>query len=124
MRRACLGFTLIEVLVALSIIAVSLMAASRVALNVLNTSQDLKLKLSADWVAQNRLETHRIYDEWLPAGVLKGKEMQAGVMLDWVEEITDTPNPAFKKVVVNVYAPDHPDHSLRRLVGFLVKPAI
>lgn len=109
---------------ALSIIAVSLMAASRVALNVLNTSQDLKLKLSADWVAQNRLETHRIYGEWLPSGVLKGKEMQAGIMLDWVEEITDTPNPAFKKVVVNVYEPEHPDYSLRRLVGFLVKPAV
>lgn len=124
MRRAYLGFTLIEVLVALSIIAVSLMAASRVALNVLNTSQDLKLKLSADWVAQNRLERHRIYEEWLPAGVLKGQEMQAGVMLNWVEEITDTPNPAFKKVVVNVYEPSHPDYSLRRLVGFLVNPAL
>ena len=61
MRKNNLGFTLIEVLVALSIIAVSLMAASRVALNVLNTSEYLKLKLSADWVAQNRLETHYIY---------------------------------------------------------------
>ena len=50
--------------------------------------------------------------------------MQAGVMLNWVEEITDTPNPAFKKVVVNVYEPSHPDYSLRRLVGFLVKPAL
>jgi general secretion pathway protein I len=124
MHKAYLGFTLIEVLVALAIIAVSLMAASRVALSVLNTSQDLKLKLSADWVAQNRLENHRVYEEWLPAGILKGQETQAGLTLNWVEEITDTPNPAFRKVVVNVYAPDHPEYSLRRLVGFLVKPAI
>jgi general secretion pathway protein I len=123
MRKSNQGFTLIEVLVAVSIIAVSLMAASRVSLNALNTSEYLKLKLSADWVAQNRLETHSIYNEWLPAGVLKGQEVQAGILLNWVEEITDTPNPAFKKVVVNVYEPSNPDYSLRRLVGFLVKPA-
>jgi general secretion pathway protein I len=124
MRKSNLGFTLIEVLVALSIIALSLMAASRVALNVLNTSEYLKLKLSADWVAQNRLETHYIFKEWLPVGVLKGQEVQAGFVFNWVEEITDTPNPAFKKVVVNVYEPSNPDSSLRRLVGFLVKPAL
>ena len=124
MRKSNLGFTLIEVLVAVSIIAVSLMAASRVALNALNSSEYLKLKLSADWVAQNRLETHSIYNEWMPAGVFRGQEEQAGILLNWEEEITDTPNPAFKKVVVNVYEPSNPDYSLRRLVGFLVKPAI
>lgn len=124
MRKSNLGFTLIEVLVAVSIIAVSLMAASRVALNALNSSEYLKLKLSADWVAQNRLETHSIYNEWMPAGVFRGQEEQAGILFNWEEEITDTPNPAFKKVVVNVYEPSNPDYSLRRLVGFLVKPAI
>ena len=124
MRKSNLGFTLIEVLVAVSIIAVSLMAASRVALNALNSSEYLKLKLSADWVAQNRLETHSIYNEWMPAGVFRGQEEQAGILFNWEEEITDTPNPAFKKVVVNVYEPSNPEYSLRRLVGFLVKPAI
>jgi general secretion pathway protein I len=124
MRKSNLGFTLIEVLVAVSIIAVSLMAASRVALNALNSSEYLKLKLSADWVAQNRLETHSIYNEWMPAGVFRGQEEQAGILLNWEEEITDTPNPAFKKVVVNVYEPSNPEYSLRRLIGFLVKPAI
>ncbi len=124
MRKSNLGFTLIEVLVAVSIMAVSLMAASRVALNALNSSEYLKLKLSADWVAQNRLETHSIYNEWMPAGVFRGQEEQAGILFNWEEEITDTPNPAFKKVVVNVYEPSNPEYSLRRLVGFLVKPAI
>jgi general secretion pathway protein I len=124
MRKSNLGFTLIEVLVTLSIIAFSVMAANRVSLNALNTSSYIKLKLSADWVAQNRLETHYIYKEWLPAGILKGQEVQAGIVLNWVEEITDTPNPAFKKVVVNVFEPSNPEHSLRRLVGFLVKPAV
>jgi general secretion pathway protein I len=124
MRKNNLGFTLIEVLVALSIIAVSVLASNRVALNVLNTSNYLKLKLSADWVAQNRLETHYIYKDWLPSGVSRGQEVQAGIVFNWVEEITDTPNPAFKKVVVNVFERSNPEHSLRRLVGFLVKPAV
>jgi hypothetical protein len=37
------------------------------------------------------------------------------------EEITETPNPAFRKVVVEVYAAEDPNFIVRRLVGFLTQ---
>lgn len=117
------GFTLIEVLVAMAIIAVSLISASSIALKMTSNSQDFKLKLAADWVAQNKLEKHSSYGEWLAVGVSTGQETQAGIKLFWKEEITATPNPAFRKVIVNVYRPDDLTYSLRRVVGFLVRPA-
>lgn len=116
------GFTLIEVLVAMAIVAVSLAAVSRAAIGAIDTSANLKSRVIADWVAQNRLESHQAKHDWLAPGVLKGEETQAGVLMLWKEKISDTPNPAFRKVVVEVYAADDKTYVLRRLVGFLANP--
>lgn len=113
------GFTLIEVLIAMAIIAVTLAAASRTAGHALDSSAELKRRVVADLVAQNRLELHKAKHDWLSAGKLTGEETQAGLTMQWKEEITDTPNPAFRKVVVEVYAAEDSQFILRKLVGFL-----
>lgn len=115
------GFTLIEVLVAMAIIAVTLAAASRAAGHAIDSSAELKRRVVADLVAQNRLETHQARHDWLAPGKLTGVETQAGMAMVWKEEITDTPNPAFRKVVVEVYAAEDPNFIVRRLVGFLTQ---
>lgn len=114
------GFTLIEVLVAMAIIAVTLAAASRSAGHAIENSEQLKRRLVADLIAQNRLELHSARHDWLPAGNSTGEETQAGVSLVWKENISDTPNPAFRKVVVEVYSKEEPSYIIRKLVGFLV----
>lgn len=110
---------MIEVLVAMAIIAVTLAAASRSAGHAIDTSADLKRRVAADVVAQNRLEIHTAKHDWLVPGKLTGEETQAGLTMVWKEDVTDTPNPAFRKVVVNVYDIEDQNFSLRRLVGFL-----
>jgi general secretion pathway protein I len=116
------GFTLIEVLVAMAIIAVTLAAASRSAGYAIENSAELKRRLMADIIAENRLELHSARHDWLPVGKLTGEETQAGIRLDWNEEISNTANPAFRKVVVEVYSKDEPNYIIRKLVGFLVLP--
>lgn len=118
--RTC-GFTLIEVLVAMAIIAVTLAAASRAAGHAIDSSAELKRRVLADMVAQNRLELHSAKHDWLPPGKLTGEETQAGFTMTWKEEITETPNPAFRKVVVEVYAKEDQHFIVRRLVGFLIQ---
>lgn len=114
-----LGFTLIEVLVGMAIIAVTLAAASRAAGHAIETSNEMKHRVIADLVAQNRLELHKASHDWLAPGKLTGEETQAGIRMIWKEAITDTPNPAFRKIEVQVFAAENPDYQLRRLVGFL-----
>lgn len=114
-----IGFTLIEVLVGMAIIAVTLAAASRAAGHAIETSNEMKRRVIADLVAQNRLEMHKARHDWLAPGKLTGEETQAGISMIWKEAITDTPNPAFRKIEVEVFVAENPDYQLRRLVGFL-----
>ncbi len=114
-----IGFTLIEVLVGMAIIAVALAAASRAAGHAIETSNQLKRRVIADLVAQNRLEIHKARHDWLAPGKSSGQETQANIPMIWKEVVTETPNPAFRKIVVEVFAVEEPNYQLRRLVGFL-----
>ena len=125
------GFTLVEVLVALAIIAVALMAAARAAsLGTTNVSE-LRLRLFAGWVAENVLAEQRARGEWLPPGTYQGRAQQANMDFTWRENVSLTPNIAFRRVDIFVYvAPAEPgsiespsieSHSAH-LAGFLTQP--
>lgn len=115
------GFTLIEVLVAMAILAVALAAASRGASLALNHDDAMKQRILADMVAQNAISRHLANDEWW-LGARQGTEEQAGIRFTYQELASSTPNPAFRKVVVTVLDPHDNQHTLRQLVGFLVNP--
>ncbi len=114
------GFTLLESLVALAILAIALSAVLRVAGAETRHTEDLRIRLLADWVAQNRLALHTAQGDWLAVGTQKGEDTQAGIVLQWREEITVTPNPAFRRIEVSVFTAEDPEHVLRKLTGFLV----
>lgn len=115
------GFTLLETLVALAIFAIALAAIMRAAGAEIRHSEELRLRLLADWVAQNRLALHAARGDWAAIGAQDGEETQAGIRLLWREEISATPNPAFRRIEVMVFMPGDTQHSLRKLTGFLVK---
>ena len=115
------GFTLLETLVALAIMAIALAAVMRATGAGTNHAEAMRMRIVADWVAQNRLAQHAARCAFLPPGVQNGEETQAGIRLLWKEEISVTPNPAFRRIEVSVYAPDDQDFALRRLIGFLVQ---
>lgn len=124
-RRCRRGFTLVEVLVALAIISVALLAALRAAGQATQAVDELRLRLFAGWVAQNRLAEHRARGDWLALGISRGAQRQAGADFVWREEVIGTPNPAFRRVDVFVTAPATPSGDARvlaRLTGFVVRP--
>lgn len=115
------GFTLLETLVALAILAIALAAVMRATGASTNHADAMRMRVVADWVAQNRLAQHAASGDFLPPGAQNGEETQAGIRLLWKEEIGVTPNPAFRRIEVSVYSPDDPEFALRRLSGFLVQ---
>ncbi len=123
-RDARAGFTLIEVLVALAIISVALMAALRAAGQGALNASELRAHLLAGWVAQNRIEEHRARGDWLDMGIRRGTEVEGGVQFGWREEVAPMPNPSFRRVDVFVFAPSEESRSLAHLAGFVTLPVI
>ena len=116
-----MGFTLIEVMVALAIIAVALLSALRAAGQGTVSVGELRARLLAGWVAENLLAEHRARGEWLPLGIQRGTQYQAGIEFRWREEVTAMPSPAFRRIDVFVFATPEEAHSLARLSGFVVQ---
>ena len=115
------GFTLLETLVALAILAIALAAVMRATGAGINHADAMRMRVLADWVAQNRLAQHAARGDFLPPGIQNGEETQAGIRFIWKEDIGATPNPAFRRIEVSVYAPADPEYALRRLSGFMVQ---
>jgi general secretion pathway protein I len=118
------GFTLIEVLVALAIIAIALLAALRAAGQSTNSVNELRARLLAGWVADNLLAQHRAFHDWPLPGSQHGKQSEGNIAFSWREEIITTPNSAFRRIDVFVsMAPDEA-HVLAHLTGFVTRPSL
>jgi general secretion pathway protein I len=115
----CNGFTLVEVLVALAIVAIALLASGRAASLSAGATLDLKLRLLAGFVAENRMSELAARRAWPAPGIYEGAEQQAGIDFAWRSTVSSTPHPAFRRVEIVVALPDKPSHELRRLVAVL-----
>ncbi len=116
------GFTLIEVLVALAIISIALLAALRAAGQGTANVGELRARLLAGWVAENLLAEHRARGDWLPLGIQRGKKREGGLEFAWREEVISTPNPAFRRIEVFVFAAPEESRAIAHLTGFAVLP--
>jgi general secretion pathway protein I len=113
------GFTLIEILVALAIVAVALAAGMRSIAQSSDAATLLKHRTLALWVAQNRLAAAQLAIPWPALGNRNGTAEEARTRFVWSETVDGTPNPAFRKIEITVADPGAPDYVLARLVGYL-----
>ncbi|HEX4918997.1 MAG TPA: type II secretion system minor pseudopilin GspI [Limnobacter sp.] len=120
-RRQHQGFTLIEALVAMTIIAVALIACLKAAGN-LNLQQDEMIKRQyAQWSADNVANFIRVSGVYPSAQNAVQQCPQANFQLTCQVIITNTPNPNFRRVeiVVKDAFAGEAGNELARLVVFL-----
>ncbi len=106
----------------MAIVSIALLAALRAAGQGTNNAAELRARLIAGWVAENRLAEHRGKGDWPSLGIQRGIEHQAGIELAWREEVIGTPNRSFRRVDVFVYSPAVADNVLAHVTGFVVNP--
>jgi general secretion pathway protein I len=116
------GFTLIEVLIALAIVSIALLAALRAAGQATSSLDELRARLLGGWVAENIMAVHRARGDWLPLGIQRGRQREGGIEFAWSEEVIATPNPAFRRIDVFVFASPEESRVLAHYTGFVVRP--
>lgn len=95
------GFTLIEVMVALAILAVVAVAASRASSAYLNSVEVLRTRTLAHFVAQNVAADLRIQESWLTANSTQTVDAQ-GRAWQVAMTVNSTLTPALKEVNISV----------------------
>lgn len=115
------GFTLLEVLIALAIIAIALAAAVRAVGVATNSTEALRTRLAATWVAQNQLALHLAGRDWPSVGEQEGNAELAGMRFMWRETVTGTANPAFRRMRVTVFANGGMGAVLGDVTGYLTQ---
>jgi len=96
--RAASGFTLLEVLVAVAIVATALAAGSRAASNIVDNSQRLNDITLAKWCADNALTEMRLIHRFPDVGTANYTCNQVGHDFKGIERVQGTPNPSFHRV--------------------------
>ncbi len=105
-RNPAAGFTLLEVLVALTILAVALTAALRSAMALTNNVRDIRWKQYALMTAENRLIELQLGAGAIRIGVSGFSCEQGGATFSCEQIIRPTPNPFFDRVEVTVRSSD------------------
>ena len=119
MQRSA-GFTLLEVLVALAIVAVALIAVVRALGQSIDVGAALRDRTLALWVAENRLNGHYLIRDWPDTKTTDGTIDANGRTWRWREIVSQTEVAEMRRLDIEVRLTDD-GGALARLSGFLLK---
>lgn len=122
MSRWHRGFTLLEVLVALAVLAIALAAIMRAMAQAIDTTATLREHNEALWVAQNRLTEHQMRRDWPAADTTDGEAEMGGEKWFWREQVSTTPEPKMRRIEITVRRLADSKETLAKLVGYLLNP--
>ncbi len=97
------GFTLIEIMVALLIIAVALGGAVKIMGQNSHNVSLLSQKTFAQWVGLNQLAKVKLEGKWLKTGESKGEVEMAQQKWLWVQKVIKTEIDDVNRLEVSVY---------------------
>ncbi|MBL0164579.1 MAG: type II secretion system minor pseudopilin GspI [Xanthomonadales bacterium] len=111
------GFTLLEVLIALVVVALALLALTRTAGGQISRFDGLRERTLAGWVAANVLSETRIATPLPPVGKRDGRTRLGNRDWRWSLEVKATDDPGMRRLDVAVFAADSNEPSAS-LTGF------
>ena len=118
-RERNVGFTLLEILVAVAILAVALAATGRAASLATDGALETRQRLLATWAAENRIADLRARRVFPAVDVTRLSSEQGGLALSMEETVTQTPNPAIRRIDLAVSAARDPGRIITRITAYV-----
>lgn len=118
------GFTLLEVLVALTVLALTMAAMIRAAGSYTGNLAYLRDRTLAVWTARNVLAEQQLENAWPRVGEIKGTAEMGKREWRWLATVTQTEEKELRRLDISVYPLDTEDEErpLAVLSGFLQQP--
>lgn len=121
MKQANAGFTLLEILAALLIVAVGLGALSKVIGSTAVVLQTSEERLIGAWVASNHLAELRLSRVW-PAATETDQQTSMGGRTWYLrQKISTTTDPDLLRIDVDVFSDADHQHTAARMFGYLAR---
>ena len=120
-QRAARGFTLLEVMVALAVLAIALAAIIKGVGTQVSNQSYLRDRTLAHWVAMNKVAELQIARKWPEAGSETGSATMGPHEWYWKTTVQDTPDPGVRRMDVAV-SPTEGGEPVTTLVSYLLKP--
>lgn len=120
-RRACSGFTLIEVMVALTIVALSLTAVTASISQMINAAESMRNRTYASWIAQNQITELRLAVVTPDVGASNGEVLYANTDWSWRAVVSETGVDDLYRIDVAVSLAGS-DAVVRTVTGFVGPP--
>lgn len=129
-NRSSLGFTLIEVLVALTVIAIALGALIKASGNHASSAGYIKQKTLSHYVGMNEIALLQAQQKWPALGKTHKSTEMAEFEWFWtievlkvIDPITLKPSKLTRQIQLTVYTDKDREHSASRLVAYLTNPS-
>jgi general secretion pathway protein I len=113
------GFTLLELLVAMAILAMTGVTLMRVSSEHIRSVSYLEELSVASMIAENQLQLARLDTKWPPKPRQDGQVEMAKRKWKWIQETLETDDPNFRLVRVKVSTEDNPDQVVTTLTTFI-----
>ncbi|MEX2496262.1 MAG: type II secretion system minor pseudopilin GspI [Woeseia sp.] len=123
LRRRAAGFTLIEVMVALAIAALSLTAVMAAMSQMVDAATTMSDRTYASWIAQNKIAELRLQNVIPEVSENSGTIRYAGLDWTWRSNISETGVENLYRVDVAVSFAGSED-TVRTVTGFIGEPGI
>ena len=117
------GFTLIEVMVALTIVALSLGAVAASVSQMVDAGTTMRERTYASWIAQNKIAELRLANVIPEVSDTSGELEYAGIEWAWRANISETGIENLFRVDVAISYPGS-DVAIRTVSGFIGEPGI
>ena len=117
------GFTLLEIMVALAVLALAMGALVKTSGDYTSNQTYLRDRTMTNWVARNVLAQHQLENQWPRVGERKGTLEMGWQEWEWLAKISQTDKKKLRRIDVEVRAIDSEDESpITVLSGFLKQP--